>query len=190
MSIMEAKTRRRSASALAGNLGKTTVSVKPRESTVSWRTTVAKIGSCKAMFKKNKSLVSFCLDYCINYYNRPLFWSHVAIHTVIYTFILRYSVQCELILKKSLMWQPQKVTKDAGTFCFDCQPNSSFASPKCRDVCCTPHRWGFPTVRFHPYNSDDFEDFTAQRTAPRWFNSSAWNGRSARKTSTMIVWFW
>lgn len=88
--------------------------------------------------------------------------------------------------EKSLMWQPQKVTKDAGTFCFDCQPNSSFASPKCRDVCCTPHRWGFPTVRFHPYNSDDFEDFTAQRTAPRWFNSSAWNGRSARKTSTMI----
>eukprot|EP00434_Breviolum_minutum_P025827 symbB.v1.2.022832.t1/scaffold2043.1/size110972/6 len=28
----------------------------------------------------------------------------------------------------------------------------------------------FPTVRFHPYNSDDFEDFTAQRTAKNLLN--------------------
>ncbi|CAK9080112.1 unnamed protein product, partial [Durusdinium trenchii] len=36
--------------------------------------------------------------------------------------------------------------------------------------CQTQGIHSFPTVRFHPYNSEDFEDFTAQRTAKNLLN--------------------
>ena len=48
-----------------------------------------------------------------------------------------------------------------------CQVSQVVPSGSCSvffQTCVLPG--GFPTVRFHPYNSQDFEDFTAQRTAP------------------------
>ena len=46
-------------------------------------------------------------------------------------------------------------------------PPPTWALSPCRGMLSASPCRGFPTVRFHPYNSEDFEDFTAQRTAPR-----------------------
>ncbi|CAK9080108.1 unnamed protein product [Durusdinium trenchii] len=49
-------------------------------------------------------------------------------------------------------------------------PPPTWALSPCRGMLSASPCRGFPTVRFHPYNSEDFEDFTAQRTAKNLLN--------------------